>query len=81
MARRLKPDIIVMDIGLIGDGNGLEAAQEIRETLGIGCVFISATLDRVEADKWKAIKPVALIPKPYRDDLLSKAIRDHDFDE
>lgn len=70
-----KPDVIVMDIGLLGDKNGIEAAREIQERFGIGCIFVSATLDRVDPAVWAEIKPLALIRKPYRDSALRDAIR------
>ena len=69
-----RPDVIVMDIGLLGSHTGLDAARRIREDYGIGCVFVSATLDRVDPEVWKPIAPVALLTKPYRDKALSRAI-------
>ncbi|MEM7727653.1 MAG: response regulator [Pseudomonadota bacterium] len=78
LTEKLRPDVVIMDIGLLGDQNGLEAAREIRKSFGIGCVFVSATLDRVDDDMWGDIKPVALIRKPYRDKALSEAISSSD---
>ena len=74
VAGRERPDIVVMDIGLLGEGSGLEAAQRIRDEYGIGCVFVSATLDRVDPERWGQLDPVALIAKPYRDRALARAI-------
>ncbi|MGB3456149.1 MAG: response regulator [Litorimonas sp.] len=74
LAGELRPDVVIMDIGLLGDQTGIEAAREIRERYGIGSIFVSATLDRVEEGTWDDIRPVALIRKPYRDDTLSQAI-------
>ena len=71
----LRPDIVVMDIGLLGSQNGIEAAREIRHRFGIGSIFISATLDRVDPNVWTDINPVALIRKPYRDQDLNEAIQ------
>lgn len=76
MAGRERPDLIVMDIGLKGDTSGLDAARRIRETYGIGCIFVSATLDRVDPALWDDIKPLALLTKPYRDAALARAIQD-----
>lgn len=69
-----RPDVIVMDIGLLGSATGLDAARRIREDYGIGCVFVSATLDRVAPEEWGSIEPVALLSKPYRDKALARAI-------
>ena len=75
MAGRERPDVTVMDIGLLGEQSGLDAARKIREAYGIGCVFVSATLDRVDPKQWGDIEPLALIAKPYRDEALDQAIR------
>lgn len=74
LAETLKPDVVVMDIGLMGRRNGLQAAQEIRSRFGIGSIFVSATLDRVDPETWGQIQPLALIRKPYRDEDLNQAI-------
>lgn len=74
LAEQARPDIMVMDIGLMGKGTGLDAARRIREELGIGSIFVSATLDRVSETSWEGIEPVALIAKPYRDKTLARAI-------
>lgn len=75
LAETLKPDIVVMDIGLLGEQNGIDAAREIKNRFGIGSIFVSATLDRVDPKIWDDIEPVALIRKPYRDSALIKAIK------
>lgn len=74
MAENLRPDVIVMDINLLGHQSGLEAGREIRERFDIGCIYVSATLDRVDPEIWNDIRPIALIRKPYRDEALAKAI-------
>lgn len=56
MAENLRPDVVVMDIGLLRDQSGLDAAREIRTRFGIGCIFVSATLDRVEPEQWADIR-------------------------
>jgi chemotaxis response regulator CheB len=74
MAENFRPDVIVMDINLLGHQSGLEAGREIRERFDIGCVYVSATLDRVDPEIWNDIRPIALIRKPYRDEALATAI-------
>ncbi|MGB6231814.1 MAG: response regulator [Litorimonas sp.] len=71
---QLRPDVVVMDIGLLGDRTGLDAARTIRESFDIGSIFVSATLDRVRPDDWDGIRPIDRIRKPYRDQALAKAI-------
>ncbi len=42
LARQNKPDLIIMDILLHGDMNGIEAAEEISKTRKIPIIFVSA---------------------------------------
>ena len=41
----LQPDLVLMDIKLKGDMDGIEAAQEIRDRLGIRVVYLTAFAD------------------------------------
>ena len=41
-ARLNQPDVVLMDIELDGQRDGIDAAREISETLGIPSVFITA---------------------------------------
>lgn len=42
LSRQNKPDLIIMDILLHGDMNGIEAAEEISKTRKIPIIFVSA---------------------------------------
>ena len=41
MARELNPDLILMDVKMPGEMNGIDAAREIKAELKIPIVFIS----------------------------------------
>ncbi len=52
-ASRLHPDVVLMDIGLSGDMDGIDAAAQIRNRFGIPVVYLTAyvggdTLERAE---------------------------------
>ncbi|MCR9257843.1 MAG: response regulator [Alphaproteobacteria bacterium] len=42
LAGALKPDVVLMDITLKGDMDGMDAAWQIRETSGIPVIFVTA---------------------------------------
>jgi CheY-like chemotaxis protein len=37
-----RPDVVLMDIRLVGPRDGIDAAQEIQSRLGIGSIFVTA---------------------------------------
>jgi len=43
--RKSEPDLILMDIALEGDMNGIEAAQKIREFSDVPVIFITGNSD------------------------------------
>jgi CheY-like chemotaxis protein len=45
-ASRHKPDLIIMDVNLEGDMDGIAAATAIRQQLGIRSIFFPATRTR-----------------------------------
>src|SRR3954452_24497038 len=45
LAGEILPDIILMDIRLAGEMDGITAAREIRQRFGIGSIFMTANSD------------------------------------
>jgi CheY-like chemotaxis protein/DNA-binding PadR family transcriptional regulator len=73
-ARRLKPDIILMDIVMPGKMNGIEAAKQIYEELGIPVVFVTSYADDAIIEKAKAARPYGYIVKPFNELEIKAAI-------
>ncbi len=71
-ARRLKPDLVLMDIVMPGKLNGIEAAKIITEELGIPVVFVTSYADDTIIEKAKSVKPYGYIVKPFNE-LVIKA--------
>src|ERR1700733_3678431 len=42
LAREKRPDLVIMDIRLVGDRDGVDAALEIFRETGIRCIFATA---------------------------------------
>ena len=68
------PDLIIMDIILKGKKNGIEAASEIKDKLGIPIIFITAYSDLKLIEEAKNIEPHAFIIKPFQERQLLAAI-------
>jgi two-component system, response regulator PdtaR len=65
-----RPDIVLMDIRLIGPRDGIEAAEEIQTRFGIGSIFITANTDADTLNRAQAVKPIALLQKPLTEHRL-----------
>ncbi len=61
------PDIILMDIMLKGEMNGIEAAGRIREETGIPVIFLTAYADESTLNKAKVTQPYGYIIKPFKE--------------
>lgn len=62
-----RPDLVLMDILLNGEVDGIEAAQRIRTQLGIPVVFVASYADDERLKRAKLTMPFGYIVKPFRD--------------
>lgn len=68
------PDIILMDIMLKGDINGIEASTRIKESYNIPVIFLTAYADENTLSKAKVTEPYAYIIKPFKEIDLHTSI-------
>jgi CheY-like chemotaxis protein len=68
------PDLVLMDIRLIGARDGIEAALEIRARAGIPSLFVSANTDRATVARAEPARPAGWVPKPFTRQQLLAAI-------
>ncbi|HRH69040.1 MAG: response regulator [Flavobacteriales bacterium] len=61
------PDIILMDIMLKGEMNGIEAADAIRKETNIPVIFLTAYADESTLAKAKVTQPYGYIIKPFKE--------------
>jgi PAS domain S-box-containing protein len=74
MAKKLKPDLILMDIIMPGTKSGIEAATEIRNELGIPIIFLTAFGDDSIIEKTKDSEPFGYLLKPFKSQALRATI-------
>lgn len=67
-------DIILLDITLKGDKDGIHLAQIINEKYEIPFIFLTSHADSDMVNRAKAVKPYAYILKPFNDLQVSIAI-------
>jgi signal transduction histidine kinase len=68
------PDIVLMDINLQGELDGVEAADEIRVNQEIPVIFLTAYADQQTIERAKATEPFAYLLKPFQDRELKTTI-------
>ena len=62
--QKTKPDIILMDINLVGEIDGIEAAEVITEKSNIPIIFMTGYTDPKVYERAQKIKPLAYLIKP-----------------
>jgi CheY-like chemotaxis protein len=72
IATREHPDLVLMDIRLKGEKDGVQAAREIREQVDVPIVYLTAHSDRLTVERVKATEYDGFLLKPFqRRDLQS----------
>ena len=64
IAKKHKPDILLLDINLSGYIDGIEAAEKIAETLDIPIIFMTGYNEVKIFERAQKMKPVAYLEKP-----------------
>ncbi len=66
------PDLILMDIMMESSSDGIDAAMEIKETIDIPIIFLTALTDEPTLKKAKISQPYGYVVKPFNEaELLS----------
>ncbi len=65
LARAESPDLVFMDIVLRGERDGISAAAQLREELGVPCVFASAYSDADVVERATEANPAGYLIKPF----------------
>jgi len=74
MAEADRPALVVMDIRLASERDGIDAALEIFRTLGIRSLFASAHGDSQVRARAEPARPLGWVAKPYRVETLLAAV-------
>jgi two-component system, response regulator PdtaR len=70
VAERERPDVVLMDIRLVGARDGIDAANEIRTRFDIGSIFVTANADPGTRQRAVAVQPVGFLEKPLTEERL-----------
>src|SRR5262245_56043617 len=70
VAEKERPDLVLMDIRLIGTRDGIDAAGEIHRRFDIPSIFVTANTDPVTRGRAQAIAPIGFLEKPLTEPRL-----------
>jgi len=73
-AESLQPDLVLMDIVLKGDIDGVEAAETIRSKFHIPVIYLTAYSDEYTLNRAKVTEPSGYILKPFDERELHTTI-------
>lgn len=74
VAQKEAPDLILMDIMLKGEVDGIDAATQIRHSLDIPVVFLTSYSDPDTLERAKQAEPFGYILKPFKEQELLTTI-------
>ena len=66
-AREIRPDLVLMDIILKGEMDGIRAAEKIRELFNMPVIYLTAHADESTLERAKVTGPFGYIVKPFRE--------------
>jgi CheY-like chemotaxis protein len=70
-----RPHIVLMDIRLRGQMDGIEAVATIRKHLNVKIIYMSAYIDKATMLRAQATQPDAFLHKPFTSLSLQKALQ------
>jgi len=83
-AAQFRPDLVLMDVNLQGEIDGITAAAEIRSRFQIPVVYLTAYADENTLRRVNATKPFGYIVKPFEEKNLHTtiqlALHRHEYD-
>ena len=62
-AGKIRPSVVLMDVTLAGQMNGIEAARQIKNKYGIPIIIFTGYSDRLLHDQARQIDPIAILSK------------------
>jgi PAS domain S-box-containing protein len=75
-AEEIKPDLILMDIVIKGKGDGIDAAQEIKNKFDIPIIYLTAYGDKKTRERAEKTNPHGYLLKPFDENELHQKIEE-----
>lgn len=75
MAQEHRPQVILMDVILEGEGDGIYAVEQITKTLDVPVVYLTSSTDEQSISRLMKTDPNGFILKPFDERILFSAIQ------
>ncbi len=72
--RAMEPDLVLMDIHLAGEMDGIQAAGIIKETFHVPVIYLTSYSDSDTLEKAKLTEPFGYVLKPFDERALEASI-------
>lgn len=70
----LEPDLVLLDVNILGERDGIEIAEIMQEKYDIPYIFLTALSDPSTLDRAQKLEPIGYIVKPFKESDLLAAI-------
>jgi len=69
-----KPDLILVDITLKGELDGIETVEQIQNIYDVPFIYLSGSCDTITMERAKITEPSGYIIKPFMDKRIKKTL-------
>jgi len=73
--KSMKPDVVLMDISLNGDLDGIETMAKIRNFSSVPVIYLSGNADQLNLERAKKTQYVAYLLKPVTEKELAGPLK------
>lgn len=74
LASEQSPDLVLMDIRLKGEMDGIEAVTEIKRQINTSVIYLTGNSDRVNYERARETEFIDLITKPFTISDLTRSL-------
>ncbi|NDK56121.1 LytTR family transcriptional regulator DNA-binding domain-containing protein [Pontibacter fetidus] len=74
MIRETQPDLVLLDINLKGNSDGVDIGSRIKEEFNIPFIYLTAYADKSTIDRAKKTEPDGFLVKPFDEKSLRSTI-------
>jgi CheY-like chemotaxis protein len=76
LVREASPDLVLMDINIEGDYDGIETTRRIKSFSAVPVIFVSAYIDKETKERASDTEPAGYLAKPFKNKELRDIINE-----